>query len=107
MKDEVLALIRELATMLEPGATAVWEIVLRQQMVMGILGTIGGALALAVVIAIFVQGWRAMRRNEDASFPLYVIAFCLGVFAVPWFVTSVMRLTNPAYYAIMALKGML
>jgi hypothetical protein len=105
MKEEILALIRELAELLEPGATAVWEIMVRQQVISGRIGTIcSGVLLLIALIMIAKAIWDAYSPSVWA-YILAALFICAAV--LPWFVTSLQRLMNPAYYAIMAIKSML
>ena len=105
MREEILALIRELATMLEPGATAVWGIVLRQAVITGwTYVVLGGLLTLVGLIALL---W-AWREAADRGEPVWSIV--IGVTSLligpPFLVPGLMRLANPAYYAVCALLEM-
>ena len=107
MKDEVLALIRELAAMLEPGAQAVWEIMLRQQTVVGVSDVCVGVMLFLVGVVSLAMASTVARRDPDASGFVVIIGLLTLPFSLAFLVPGIQRLSNPAYYAIMALKGML
>ena len=105
MREEILALIRELATMLEPGATAVWGIVLRQQIVMGTACAVfGGLLTLVGLLAALWARRDAAGHGEPVwSIVIGVTGLLIGP---PFLAPGLMRLANPAYYAVCALLEM-
>ena len=105
MREEILALIRELATMLEPGATAVWGVVLRQQAVEGwTYAVLGGLLTLVGLLAA-LSAWRDAADHGEPTWSI-IIGVTGLLIGPPFLVPGLMRLANPAYYAVCALLGM-
>jgi hypothetical protein len=112
MREEVMALIRDLAAMLEPGARAVWATMVRQQVTSGALDMLLAVLAGVAAYFVGRASIRALNTDDrDDGDGTYMFGLCL---AVGLAIASVLithnalpHLLNPDYYAMMTLRGML
>jgi hypothetical protein len=113
MREEVMALIRDLAAMLEPGARAVWATMVRQQVTSGALDML---LAVLAGVAAYFVGRAAIHEMGADDYEEELTGVCVFdlLIAVGLAIASVLiardallHLLNPDYYAMMALGGML
>lgn len=107
MHEELLALIRDLAEMAEPGARAVWEVALQQQYNAGLLGAIGGGLLLLIGLGLLAWAFWGDWNRIDGPVLQVLFGILLSIGGFTWLVDSTLRLMNPAYYAAKALADML
>lgn len=113
MNEEITKYIDQMAAKLGVAASHVYEIVIRQTIISGIVNTVLQVLIMTAIYVAFRKGWRYSRDRWDDwcadSDELYAILVwavggiaCGALFIVCLITTpdAIMSIFNPEYYAI-------
>ena len=107
--EEILTLLRQVASMLEPGAQEVWKIAYRQALITGWALTIPSAIlaiisvaAMALCLSKDAKG--TYTSSDDNAGAVWLICF---IGSMPWLVWGLTILANPAWKTLSLLRGLI
>ena len=84
-------------------APEVWEILMRQQFVIGVTVTVSLCLFVTVLLGALVWNAKDNWRSDGALATTVVSGIGSALLFIIFMVEALPRLLNPAYYALMAL----
>ncbi|MCG7383366.1 hypothetical protein [Paenibacillus sp. ACRRY] len=113
MNEELTKYIDQMAAKLGVAASHVYEVVIRQTVISGIVNTVVQVLIMIAIYVAFRKGWRYSRDrwddwySDDNEFYAVLIwilggVVCGGIFIACAVTTpdAIMSIFNPEYYAI-------
>lgn len=112
--EYVIGRLQAAAESLEPGARHVYEVLVRQAWITGLVDTamcVGGLVAFVSLLRWLPRNWdRVERAGDGAVIATIVMSICVGIAAIISFVCfgqSLAHLVNPEYYALKDILGAL
>lgn len=111
MAQQVSAILDELAKRFGATAEHLWAVVVRQQVVEGVLYAFFGLLGTVVVTALIVWAVKVARREwtDDDAMSIGLMAM-MGMFpltalagTIALLISGILRITAPEYYALQAI----
>ncbi len=111
MVEQLEGVLDALATRFGATGEYLWEILVRQQIVEGIIGI---CATVVFVVVVSILGFLQWHHDEDFGYdpfpytvPLSICIILLTIFGLTMMLVGIPQLLNPEYYALKAILPMM